>query len=69
MKRWMISWDPDHSDTEPLVFASRGAADAKCAEIVAGLSEDDLHRPLVVEVVAGVLDVLQTRQAGADLGT
>jgi hypothetical protein len=59
MKRWMIDWDPPQVIRQPMVFGDRATADAACALIIARLPAGDLPRPIVVEVLAGVLDNMQ----------
>jgi hypothetical protein len=66
MKRWMIEWQPEHRDREPLLFEDLAAADEACALIVAGLPSTELPRPVVIEVVAGVLDNLQSDTLQSD---
>jgi hypothetical protein len=62
MKRWMIEWEPEQFVREPMVFETREAAEAARDQMVAGMPAGDLPKPVVIEVVAGVLDALRTEQ-------
>jgi hypothetical protein len=58
MKRWMIEGAPEQVGREPLIFDTRVAAEIACVK----LANAGPGRPEVVEVFAGVLDVLQADQ-------
>jgi hypothetical protein len=60
MKRWMI--EPRPAQSKPLIFARRDDADRALATLTAAMPDGSDPRPVVVEVVAGVLDVLQHQE-------
>jgi hypothetical protein len=60
MKRWMI--EPQPTQGEPMIFVSPEHAEAARTTIIAALPAGSQLRPVVIEVVAGVLDVMQADQ-------